>query len=63
MPPEILGQGPLGTGLQVSLIFWGWMLAQYPLLIPPSFTIAGSAAPDATLRALLIATAFGGIVL
>jgi len=63
VPPEILGQGPLGAGLQVSLIFWGWMPAQYPLLIPPSFTIVGSAAPDATLRALLIATAFGGIVL
>lgn len=57
------GLARLGAGLQVSLIFWGWVLAQYPLLIPPSFTIAGSAAPDATLRALLIATAFGGIVL
>ena len=57
------GLARLGTGLQVSLIFWGWVLAQYPLLIPPSFTIVGSAAPDATLRALLIATAFGGIVL
>jgi cytochrome d ubiquinol oxidase subunit II len=53
----------IGAGLQVSLIFWGWPLAQYPLLIPPSFTIEASAAPHATLRTLLIATAFGGIVL
>ena len=53
----------IGVGLQVSLIFWGWVLAQYPLLIPPTFTIEGSAAPDTTLRALLIATALGGIVL
>jgi cytochrome d ubiquinol oxidase subunit II len=53
----------IGAGLQVSLIFWGWALAQYPLLIPPGFTIEGSAAPHPTLRALLIATAGGGIVL
>jgi len=53
----------MAAGLQVSLIFWGWALAQYPLLIPPQFTIEGSAAPSSTLRALLIATAFGGIVL
>ncbi len=53
----------LAAGLQVSLIFWGWALAQYPLLIPPRFTIEASAAPNPTLRALLIATAFGGIVL
>jgi cytochrome d ubiquinol oxidase subunit II len=53
----------VGAGLQVSLIFWGWALAQYPLLIPPGFTIEDSAAPHATLRALLIATAFGGMVL
>jgi cytochrome bd ubiquinol oxidase subunit II len=53
----------IGAGLQVSLIFWGWALAQYPLLIPPDFTIEGSAAPHSTLRALLIATGFGGIVL
>jgi cytochrome d ubiquinol oxidase subunit II len=53
----------IGAGLQVSLIFWGWPLAQYPLLIPPGFTIEGSSAPHATLRAVLIATALGGIVL
>ncbi|HEY8195562.1 MAG TPA: cytochrome d ubiquinol oxidase subunit II [Gemmatimonadales bacterium] len=53
----------LGAGLQVSLIYWGWALAQYPLLIPPAYTIEGTAAPHPTLRALLIATALGGIVL
>ena len=25
----------VGAGLQVSLIFWGWPLAQYPYLLPP----------------------------
>lgn len=53
----------IGAGLQVSLIFWGWPLAQYPLLIPPGFTIEGSAAPLATLQALLVVIPLGGIVL
>src|SRR6185312_2528319 len=26
----------IGVGLQVSLIFWGWALAQYPFLLPPT---------------------------
>jgi cytochrome d ubiquinol oxidase subunit II len=51
------------VGLQVSLIFWGWALAQYPLLVPPDLTIANSAAPDSTLRLVLIALAVGGVVL
>ena len=53
----------IGAGLQVSLIFWGWALAQFPLLIPPHFTIEDSAAPHSTLRALLIAIGVGAIVL
>ena len=53
----------LAAGLQVSLIFWGWALAQYPLLVPPDLTIANSAAPDSTLRLVLVALAIGGAVL
>ena len=53
----------LGVGLQVSLIFWGWPLAQYPYLLPPDFTIATTAAPDSTLRLTLIVLAVGGVVL
>jgi cytochrome d ubiquinol oxidase subunit II len=53
----------LAAALQVSLIFWGWALAQYPLLVPPDLTIARSAAPDSTLRLVLIALAVGGAVL
>jgi cytochrome d ubiquinol oxidase subunit II len=51
------------VGLQVSLIFWGWALAQFPFLIPPDLTIANSAAPASTLRLVLIALAAGGAVL
>jgi cytochrome d ubiquinol oxidase subunit II len=53
----------LAVGLQVSLIFWGWALAQYPLLVPPDLTIANSAAPASTLRLVLIALGVGGAVL
>jgi cytochrome d ubiquinol oxidase subunit II len=53
----------LAAGLQVSLIFWGWALAQYPLLVPPDLTIARSAAPDSTLRLVLVGLAIGGALL
>jgi len=37
------------AGAQVALLLAGWGVAQYPFLIAPDFTIAGSAAPRATL--------------
>jgi hypothetical protein len=33
----------------VSLILWGWLLAQYPYVIPPALTIREAAAPAVTL--------------
>jgi cytochrome d ubiquinol oxidase subunit II len=53
----------LAVGLQVSLIFWGWALAQYPFLLPPTFTVTNSAAPYPTLRLTVIVLAAGGLVL
>ena len=53
----------VGAGLQVSLIFWGWPLAQYPLLMPPDLTVARAAAPDTTLRLVLLVLVVGGAVL
>ena len=53
----------LAVGLQVSLIFWGWPLAQYPFLLPPDFTIANTAAPESTLRLTLVVLAVGGAFL
>ena len=46
--------------LQVSLVLWGWLAAQYPYLVPPEVTIAGAAAPEATLRLVGIALLAGG---
>jgi cytochrome d ubiquinol oxidase subunit II len=53
----------LAVGLQVSLIFWGWAMAQYPYLLPPTYTIAGTAAPESTLKLSLLVLAAGGLVL
>jgi cytochrome bd ubiquinol oxidase subunit II len=51
------------VGLQVSLIFWGWTVSQYPYLVPPDLTIHGTAAPEITLRLTLWALGLGTLVL
>jgi len=48
---------------QVVLILWGWALAQYPYLVRPQLTIHNSAAPQATMRALLWALVAGVVLL
>src|SRR2546426_4429603 len=48
---------------QVSLILVGWGLAQYPNLVTPDITVTNSAAPEFTLRLLVIALGFGAILL
>lgn len=53
----------VAAAAQVSLILWGWVLAQYPYLLPPQHTIAQAAAPPVTLRLVLAALAVGAIVL
>ncbi len=53
----------VGAGLQVSLIFWGWPLAQYPYLLPPDLTIERAAAPAVTLRLVAALLAVGAFIL
>lgn len=48
---------------QVTTVLLGWCFAQYPHLIYPDLTIANSAAPEITLRLLLIALGSGAVVL
>lgn len=48
---------------QVTLILWGWALAQYPYLVRPELTIYNGAAPRATMQALVWALAAGVVVL
>lgn len=53
----------VAAAAQVSVILWGWALAQYPYIVPPDLTIAAAAAPDATLRLALGTLALGAAVL
>jgi len=53
----------VAVGAQVSLIIWGWVLAQYPYVIPPDLTVNGAAAPEVTLRLVLGALGLGVVVL
>jgi cytochrome d ubiquinol oxidase subunit II len=52
----------LGAG-QVVLLLAGWAMAQWPFLIYPDLTVAGSAAPPATLRAVLWVVPIGMLLL
>ena len=47
----------------VTLILWGWVLAQFPLIIPPNLTIDAAAAPRQTLADNMAVLAGGALVL
>jgi cytochrome d ubiquinol oxidase subunit II len=47
----------------VTLVLWGWVLAQFPLIIPPSLTINSAAAPGRTLLANSAVLVGGAIIL
>jgi cytochrome d ubiquinol oxidase subunit II len=51
------------AAVQVSLILWGWAVAQYPYLVPPDLTIRDAAAPAITLELLGWALGAGFVVL
>ena len=53
----------LFAGGQVTLILWGWALAQYPYIVEPNISLYSAAAPRETLRLLLIALSLGALVL
>jgi cytochrome d ubiquinol oxidase subunit II len=49
--------------VEVTLVLLGWGLAQFPHLVAPDVTIQNSAAPESTLRILLVALGVGAVVL
>jgi len=53
----------VAAATQVSLILWGWALAQYPYVLPPDLPVEAAAAPRVTLRLVLAALALGALVL
>jgi len=53
----------LAAAAQVSFILWGWVLSQYPFIVPDTETIRDSAAPRETLTLLFIGLAVGTLIL
>src|SRR6201997_4146881 len=48
---------------QVTIILIGWALAQFPHLVTPNVTIQNAAAPESTLKLLLLDLGAGAVVL
>ena len=48
---------------QVVLVLWAWAVGQWPYLVPPDLTISATAAPAATLTAMLVVITVGGLLL
>jgi cytochrome d ubiquinol oxidase subunit II len=57
------GAARIAAALQVTFILWGWVLSQYPFIVPETSTIRDSAAPRETLSLLFIGLAVGTLLL
>ena len=53
----------VAAAAQVSLVLWGWAVAQLPWIVPPDLDLGVSAAPVPTLRLLLAALGLGLVLL
>jgi cytochrome d ubiquinol oxidase subunit II len=53
----------VAAAAQVGLIVLGWAASQYPYLVVPDLTLQDAAAPQATLRSLLVALAVGAVLI
>jgi cytochrome d ubiquinol oxidase subunit II len=53
----------IAAAAQVSLILWGWVIVQYPFVIPPSMTLRAAASPRITLLLLLYGLVGGAVIL
>ena len=53
----------IAAGGWVTLVLWGWALAQFPAMIPPNLTIDEAAAPRTTIVAALVVLVGGAVVL
>jgi cytochrome d ubiquinol oxidase subunit II len=48
---------------EISLVLWGWGMAQYPYLVYPDLLLTDVAAPPATLRFVVLSLPFGAVLL
>jgi cytochrome d ubiquinol oxidase subunit II len=52
-----------GVSITVATVVWGWAVAQYPLLVPPSISIESAKAPESVLTWFVWAIAGGAVLL
>jgi cytochrome d ubiquinol oxidase subunit II len=57
------GLARFAAAAQVTLILWGWAVAQYPYVIPTTLTIRDAAAPPITLALLVVGLTTGAVIL
>ncbi len=57
------GVARVGAAAFVSLVIWGWAVAQFPLLVPPDLSVMNAAAPATTLRFVALGLVAGAVVL
>ena len=48
---------------QVVLVIWAWAAGQWPYLVPPDLAVAGSAAPEPVLQAMVVLVTIGMLLL
>ena len=53
----------LGAPCTVATVIWGWGLAQYPLLVPPTLTLEAAKSPERVLWFLVYSVAAGSVFL
>ncbi|HJP56330.1 MAG TPA: cytochrome d ubiquinol oxidase subunit II [Gemmatimonadales bacterium] len=53
----------IGAAGFVSLVIWGWAVAQFPLIVPPDLSVLNAAAPATTLRFIALGLVAGAAVL
>jgi cytochrome d ubiquinol oxidase subunit II len=52
-----------GASMTVAGVIWGWLVAQYPLLVPPAISLEAAKAPDAVLILFIWSIAAGAVIL
>ncbi|MGH4009540.1 MAG: cytochrome d ubiquinol oxidase subunit II, partial [Pseudonocardiaceae bacterium] len=57
------GLARVAAALAVTTVIWGWAVAQYPYVLQPELTVQAAAAPETTLRAMLIILVVGAALL
>jgi cytochrome d ubiquinol oxidase subunit II len=53
----------VGAVIAVTAVVWGWVVGQFPAIVPPALTIATSKAPETVLWAMTWGIAAGAVLL